>query len=169
GRPVMEEIDALITDLDARPEVKGVVLRSGKPDNFIAGADIKEFTAIRSALEGETLSRSAQGVVGRLEAGRVPVVAAIHGSCLGGGLETVLCCRYRVASDDPKTVLGVPEVNLGIIPGMGGTQRLPRLVGLATALDLILTGRSVEATRAVKAGVMEEGVMQDGVWPAALG
>ena len=163
GRPVMEEVDALISDIEARPEVKGVVLRSGKPDNFIAGADIKEFTGIRSALEGETLSRSAQGVIGRLESSRVPVVAAIHGSCMGGGLETVLCCRYRIASDDPKTVLGVPEVNLGIIPGMGGTQRLPRLVGLATALDLIVTGRSVKATRALRAGIVDEVVP-----PAAL-
>jgi 3-hydroxyacyl-CoA dehydrogenase / enoyl-CoA hydratase / 3-hydroxybutyryl-CoA epimerase len=156
GRPVMEEVDALITDIEGRPEVKGVVLRSGKPDNFIAGADIKEFTAIRSALEGETLSRSGQGIVGRLEAVRVPVVAAIHGSCVGGGLETVLCCRYRIATDDPKTILGQPEVNLGIIPGMGGTQRLPRLVGLVAGLDLILTGRTVKATRALKMGLVDE-------------
>jgi len=156
GRPVLEEVDALVTGIEARPEIKGVVLRSGKPDNFIAGADIKEFTAIRSALEGETLARTAQGVVARLESARVPVVAAIHGSCVGGGLETVLCCRYRIASDDPKTGLGVPEVNLGIIPGMGGTQRLPRLVGLATGLDLILTGRTLKAGRALKAGLVDE-------------
>jgi len=156
GRAMMEEFDALITDIEARPEVRGVVLRSGKPDNFVAGADIKEFTLIRSALEGETLSRTAQGLIGRLESARVPVVAAIHGSCMGGGLEMALCCRYRIASDDPKTVLGLPEVMLGIIPGMGGTQRLPRLVGLATGLDLILTGRSVKATRALKAGVVDE-------------
>jgi len=163
GRPVMEEFDALITDVESRPEIKGVVLRSGKPDNFIAGADIKDFTAIRSALEGETLARTAQGVIARLESARVPVVAAIHGSCVGGGLETVLCCRYRIASDDPKTVLGVPEVTLGIIPGMGGTQRLPRLVGLAAGLDLILTGRTVKATRALRMGLVDEVVP-----PAAL-
>jgi 3-hydroxyacyl-CoA dehydrogenase/enoyl-CoA hydratase/3-hydroxybutyryl-CoA epimerase len=163
GRSVMEEVDALVADVEARPEIKGVVLRSGKPDNFIAGADIKDFITIRSALEGETLARSGQGVIARLESARVPVVAAIHGSCVGGGLETVLCCRYRIASDDPKTVLGLPEVNLGIIPGMGGTQRLPRLIGLAAGLDLILTGRTLKATRALKAGLVDEVVP-----PAAL-
>ncbi|PYQ23000.1 MAG: fatty acid oxidation complex subunit alpha FadJ, partial [Acidobacteria bacterium] len=126
------------------------------------GADIKDFTTIRSALEGETLSREAQGVLGRLEAVRVPVVAAIHGSCLGGGLETALACRHRIASDDPKTVVGLPEVTLGILPAMGGTQRLPRLIGLAASLDLILTGRSLKATRALKAGVVDE------VVPAAV-
>ena len=158
----MEELDALVAELDARPEVRGVVLRSGKSDNFIAGADIKDFTTIRSALEGETLSREAQGVLGRLEAVPVPVVAAIHGSCLGGGLETALACRHRIASDDPKTVVGLPEVTLGILPAMGGTQRLPRLIGLAASLDLILTGRSLKATRALKAGVVDE------VVPAAV-
>jgi len=156
GRGLMEELDGLLAALDGRPEVRGIVLRSAKADNFIAGADINEFTAIRSALEGETLSRTAQGVVSRLEATRVPVVAAIHGSCLGGGLETALGCAYRIASDDPKTVLGLPEVTLGIIPGMGGTQRLPRLVGLAAGLDLILTGRPLKATRALRAGVVDE-------------
>ena len=153
GRPVMEELDALITDLDARPDVKGVVLRSGKADNFIAGADIKDFNAIRSSLEGETLSRQGQAVIDRLAAVKVPVVAAIHGSCMGGGLETALACRYRVASDHAKTSLGLPEVNLGIIPGMGGTQRLPRLVGLRTALDLILIGDFVSLELAGREGI----------------
>jgi 3-hydroxyacyl-CoA dehydrogenase/enoyl-CoA hydratase/3-hydroxybutyryl-CoA epimerase len=156
SRAMMEQFDALIAQIENRPEVRGVVLRSGKPDNFIAGADIKEFTAIRSALEGETLARASQSLVGRLEAARVPVVAAIHGSCMGGGLEMALCCRYRIATDDPKTVVGLPEVNLGIIPGMGGTQRLPRLVGLASGLDLILTGRAVKAARALKMGIVDE-------------
>ena len=132
------------------------MLRSAKPDNFIAGADIKDFLAIKSALEGETLSRSGQALLDRLEALPIPVVAAIHGSCLGGGLEMALACRYRVATDDPKTVLGVPEVLLGLLPGAGGTQRLPRLIGLPQGLDLILTGRSLKATRALKAGLVDE-------------
>ena len=85
---------------------------------------------MRSAEEGEALSRAAHAVLDRLEACRVPVVAAIHGSCLGGGTELALACRYRVASDEPKTTLGLPEVMLGLLPGAGGTQRLPRLVGL---------------------------------------
>jgi len=156
GKSMMGELEGLLAELETPGAVKAVVLRSGKPDNFIAGADIKDFKAIRSAMEGEALSRGAQALLDRLEAVSVPVVAAIHGPCLGGGLELALACRYRVASDDPKTVLGLPEVMLGILPGAGGTQRLPRLVGLRTALDMILTGRSLKAPRALKAGVVDD-------------
>jgi 3-hydroxyacyl-CoA dehydrogenase/enoyl-CoA hydratase/3-hydroxybutyryl-CoA epimerase len=156
SRAAMEEFGGLLDEIEANRAYKAVVVRSGKPDNFIAGADIKDFVAIRSALEGETLSRAGQALLGRIETMPVPVVAAIHGTCLGGGTEMALACRYRVASDDPKTALGLPEVNLGIVPGAGGSQRLPRLVGLATALDLILTGRSLKASRALKAGLVDE-------------
>jgi 3-hydroxyacyl-CoA dehydrogenase/enoyl-CoA hydratase/3-hydroxybutyryl-CoA epimerase len=156
GKGLMAELEEVFALLDQDPGVKAAVLRSGKPDNFIAGADIKDFLGIQSALEGETLSRAGQALLDRLEAARVPVVAAIHGSCLGGGLETALACRYRVASDHPKTALGLPEVMLGLLPGAGGSQRLPRLVGLVTALDLILTGRSLKALRALKAGLVDE-------------
>src|SRR5688500_9434139 len=156
GRAMMEEFRGLLSTLQTRSDVRAVVLKSGKPDNFIAGADIKDFTAIRSALEGETLSREGQAILTQLAALPLPVVAAIHGSCLGGGLETVLACRYRIATDDPKTALGLPEVMLGLIPGAGGTQRLPRLVGLRTGLDLIITGRNLKAARALKAGVVDE-------------
>jgi 3-hydroxyacyl-CoA dehydrogenase / enoyl-CoA hydratase / 3-hydroxybutyryl-CoA epimerase len=156
GKAMMQELYGLLGEIEARPDVRAIVLRSAKADNFIAGADIKDFTTIRSSLEGESLSRQGQGILDRLEALKVPVVAAIHGSCMGGGLETALACRYRIASDHPRTSIGLPEVNLGIIPGMGGTQRLPRLVGLRTALDLILTGRALKASRALKAGVVDE-------------
>jgi 3-hydroxyacyl-CoA dehydrogenase / enoyl-CoA hydratase / 3-hydroxybutyryl-CoA epimerase len=167
GRGMMEELQALLSELESRTDVAAVVLRSGKPDNFIAGADIKDFLQIRSALEGETLSRGGQAILQRLADLRVPVVAAIHGSCLGGGLETVLACRYRIASDDPKTALGVPEVQLGLIPGAGGTQRLPRLIALPQALDLILTGRSLKAKRALKAGLVDEVVPKEVLLTAA--
>jgi len=156
GRAVMEEMQAILGDIESRRDVRAVVLRSGKPDNFIAGADIKDFRTIRSAMEGETLARGAQAILDRLDALPMPVVAAIHGSCLGGGLEAALACDYRVASDDPKTGLGQPEVNLGIIPGAGGTQRLPRLIGLPASLDLILTGRTLRAQRALRAGLVDE-------------
>ena len=136
--------------------IKGVVLRSGKPDGFIAGADIEQFTTLRTAADAERLSRMGQELLGRLEALRVPVVAAIHGACLGGGLETVLACRYRICTDHPKTTFSLPEVQLGLIPAMGGTQRLPRRVGLQAALDMILTGRSVRAKRALQMGLVEE-------------
>jgi 3-hydroxyacyl-CoA dehydrogenase/enoyl-CoA hydratase/3-hydroxybutyryl-CoA epimerase len=157
GKEMLEEFEAILADLESSSsDVKGVVLISGKPENFIAGADIKDFVKIRSALEGETLSRSGQRILDRIEALPMPTVAAIHGSCLGGGLETSLACRYRVVSDDPKTVLGLPEVMLGLVPGAGGTQRLPRLVGLAASLDLILTGRALRGSRALKIGLVDE-------------
>jgi len=136
--------------------IKGVVLRSGKPDGFIAGADIEQFTMLRTAADAERLSRMGQELLGRLESLRVPVVAAIHGACLGGGLEIALACRYRICTDHPKTTFSLPEVQLGIIPAMGGTQRLPRRVGLQAALDMILTGRSVRAKRALQMGLVDE-------------
>jgi 3-hydroxyacyl-CoA dehydrogenase/enoyl-CoA hydratase/3-hydroxybutyryl-CoA epimerase len=131
--------------LEGDSTVRGVVLASAKPETWIAGADIDEFLTLRTAAEAEALSKNGQALLTRLETMRVPVVAAIHGACLGGGLETALACRYRVASEHAKTVLALPEVQLGLIPGAGGTQRLPRLVGLQNALDMILTSRNVRA------------------------
>jgi 3-hydroxyacyl-CoA dehydrogenase/enoyl-CoA hydratase/3-hydroxybutyryl-CoA epimerase len=156
GKGMLEEFQTLLTALESDRSIRAAVIRSGKPDNFIAGADIKDFLEIRSAREGEALSRTGQAILDRLEGIPVPVVAAIHGSCLGGGLETALACRYRVASDDPKTALGLPEVTLGLLPGAGGSQRLPRLIGLARSLDLILTGRSLKPGRALEAGLVDE-------------
>jgi 3-hydroxyacyl-CoA dehydrogenase/enoyl-CoA hydratase/3-hydroxybutyryl-CoA epimerase len=167
SKAMVEEFGALLTDVETRAGVKGVVIRSGKPDNFVAGADIKDFTKIRSALEGEALSRSGQLMLNRLEALPMPTVAAIHGTCLGGGTELALSCRYRIASDDPKTALGLPEVMLGLLPGAGGSNRMPRLVGLATGLDLILTGRSLKAARALKAGLVDEVVPAPALLTAA--
>ncbi len=157
SRALFDEFRVWLDELHApkRP-IKACVLWSAKPDNFIAGADIEDFTKVRSEMEAEELSRAGHALLGRLEQSPVPVVAAIHGACLGGGLETALACRYRVASDDARTTLGLPEVMLGLIPGAGGTQRLPRLVGLGRGLDLILTGRSLKATRALKAGLVDE-------------
>jgi 3-hydroxyacyl-CoA dehydrogenase/enoyl-CoA hydratase/3-hydroxybutyryl-CoA epimerase len=156
GREMIAEFEGLLDEIDRDDAIRAVVLRSGKTDNFIAGADIKEFTQITSAEEGEALSRSGQAIFDRLEAARVPVVAAIHGTCVGGGTELALACQYRVAADDPKTSIGLPEVLLGLIPGAGGSNRLPRLVGLARSLDMILTGRPLKAARARKAGLVDE-------------
>jgi 3-hydroxyacyl-CoA dehydrogenase/enoyl-CoA hydratase/3-hydroxybutyryl-CoA epimerase len=156
GQGMIAEFEALLADIQHDDSVRAVVLRSGKPDNFIAGADIKEFTRIESAEDGERLSREGQAILDRLEGARVPVVAAIHGTCVGGGTELALACRYRVASDDPKTSIGLPEVMLGLIPGAGGSNRLPRLVGLVRSLDMILTGKALKAHRARKAGLVDE-------------
>lgn len=144
--------DQLVTDAS----VRGVVLISGKPDTWIAGADIDEFLTLRTAAEAEALSRSGQELLARLDKIQVPVVAAIHGACLGGGLETALACRWRIATEHPKTILALPEVQLGLLPGAGGTQRLPRLVGLQRALDMMLTGRNVRARKAYQMGLVDE-------------
>ncbi|HEX8906524.1 MAG TPA: enoyl-CoA hydratase-related protein, partial [Longimicrobiaceae bacterium] len=136
--------------------VRAAILISGKKGSWIAGADIEQFKDFRTAADGETASREGQKLLNRLERLVIPTVAAIDGACLGGGLETALACTYRIATDSPKTKLGAPEVNLGIIPGAGGTARLPRLVGLAGALDLMLTGKQLDGRRARSAGLVDE-------------
>src|SRR5512144_564641 len=163
GEPVntlSQEVGAELTDLlrslASDPAVLAVVIASAKRDGFIAGAKIEMIQNVKSAAEAEELSRVAQRQFDDLERSAKPVVAAIHGACLGGGLELALACRWRVATDDRRTQLGLPEVQLGLIPGAGGTQRLPRLVGIAAALDLILAGKSVKARKALKLGLVDE-------------
>ena len=156
SRAVKDEFVALVARLERDTTVQGAVLISGKPDVWIAGADIEEFLQLKTAADAERLSRDGQMLLDSIERMRIPVVAAIHGACLGGGLETALACRYRIATDHPKTILGLPEVQLGLIPGAGGTQRLPRRIGLTQALDLILTGKHVRAQKAVKIGLVDE-------------
>jgi 3-hydroxyacyl-CoA dehydrogenase/enoyl-CoA hydratase/3-hydroxybutyryl-CoA epimerase len=153
---VGEELQAAVESLDKDPEVKALVLASGKKDGFIAGARIEVLQAAGSAAEAEALSRAGQKGFDRLEQLKKPVVAAVHGACLGGGLELALACHWRIATDDPRTRLGQPEVQLGLIPGAGGTQRLPRLIGIAQALDVILAGKSVRARKALKLGLVDE-------------
>ncbi|MFC1465894.1 MAG: fatty acid oxidation complex subunit alpha FadJ [Candidatus Brachytrichaceae bacterium NZ_4S206] len=150
------EFDALFTRVDGDDAIRAVVLASGKPDTWIAGADIEELVAISAASEAEALSRSGQRMLDRLAALRKPVVAAIHGACLGGGLEVALACHWRVLSDHPKSVCALPEVQLGLLPGAGGTQRLPRLIGLQAALDLILTGKTVRPRKAKTLGLVDD-------------
>src|SRR5205807_2960642 len=146
--------------IETDPDVKAVVIASGKPEGFIAGADVQMLRAVKTAAEATALSRGGQASMNRLEeiGKRKPVVAAIHGPALGGGLELALACTYRIASDDRRTQLGQPEVQLGVIPGAGGTQRLPRLIGIAQALDLILTGKSVRPSKARGIGLVDEAV-----------
>jgi 3-hydroxyacyl-CoA dehydrogenase / enoyl-CoA hydratase / 3-hydroxybutyryl-CoA epimerase len=150
------EFAELFGRIESDTMVKGIVLMTGKPDTWIAGADIDEFLTMHSVTDAESLSRGGQALLERLHLLRVPVVAAIHGACLGGGLETALACHYRIATDHPKTLLALPEVQLGLIPGAGGTQRLPRLIGLQRALDMILTGRNIRAKKALQMGLVDE-------------
>jgi 3-hydroxyacyl-CoA dehydrogenase/enoyl-CoA hydratase/3-hydroxybutyryl-CoA epimerase len=153
---VGREFDALMTELTASAEVKAAVLISGKADNFVAGAKLDVLERVSEASQAEQLSRVGQANFARLEQLRLPVVAAIHGSCLGGGLELALACTYRVTTDSPRTILGFPEVQLGLVPAAGGTLRAPRLIGLQAALDLILTGKQVRAQKALKLGLVDE-------------
>jgi 3-hydroxyacyl-CoA dehydrogenase/enoyl-CoA hydratase/3-hydroxybutyryl-CoA epimerase len=155
-REVRESMIELFDRIERDETVKGAVLISGKPDNFLAGADIQEFTRLKDSEDAERLSREGQALVENFEKSRVPFVAAIHGACLGGGLESALACKWRIASDDARTVLGLPEVQLGLIPGAGGTQRLPRLIGLRAALDMILTSKNVRAKKALRIGLIDE-------------
>ncbi len=153
---VIAEFEMLITQLESNAAVKGAVLISGKADVFIAGADIDAFLEFRSAKDAEDASAAGHRMMSRLERLRIPVVAAIHGACLGAGLETSLACAYRVATDHPKTILALPETQLGLIPGAGGTQRLPKVVGLQVALDMILTAKNVRAKKALQSGLIDE-------------
>jgi 3-hydroxyacyl-CoA dehydrogenase / enoyl-CoA hydratase / 3-hydroxybutyryl-CoA epimerase len=156
SQAVKDEFDALFPRLQDDPAVRAIVLISGKPDNFIAGADIEEFTKVVTAHQAERLAGEGQQLIGRVAAASKPVVAAIHGACLGGGLELALACQYRIATDHPKTQLGLPEVQLGLLPAAGGCQRLPRLIGLRAALDIILQGKSERAQKAYKLGMIDE-------------
>ncbi|HBV76341.1 MULTISPECIES: fatty acid oxidation complex subunit alpha FadJ [Vibrio] len=138
-----------------KSNIKGMIVHSLKPDNFIAGADVRMLDACQSAQEAESLGKQGQEMFNQLANLPFTVVAAIHGPCLGGGLELALACDYRVCSDDNGTRLGLPEVQLGLLPGSGGTQRLPRLIGLLDSLDLILTGKQVRAKKALKLGLAD--------------
>jgi len=153
---VRRELETVLDELKPDSNVRALVLISGKPDNFIAGADIDEFVALKTRDQAMALVRSGQELVERLAALGKPIVAAIHGGCLGGGLEAALACTYRIATDHPKTVLGLPEVQLGIIPAAGGCQRLPRLIGVRAALDIILAGKTLRAMQVLQRGVVDE-------------
>jgi 3-hydroxyacyl-CoA dehydrogenase/enoyl-CoA hydratase/3-hydroxybutyryl-CoA epimerase len=150
------EVRALLRQIRENHDIRGVVLISAKEDNFVAGADINMIGRCKTALEAEALAKQGQQVMAEIHAMPVPVVAAIHGACLGGGLELALACHARLCTDDAKTVLGLPEVQLGLLPGSGGTQRLPRLIGVSTALEMILTGKQLRARQALKVGLVDE-------------
>jgi 3-hydroxyacyl-CoA dehydrogenase/enoyl-CoA hydratase/3-hydroxybutyryl-CoA epimerase len=155
AQEVLIELDGLLERLALDPP-KGMVLRSAKTSGFIAGADIKEFAEFDARGNVNDAIRRGQQVFQRLAELPFPTVAAIHGFCMGGGTEISLACRYRVASSDPSTRIGLPEVKLGIFPGWGGSVRLPRLVGAPAAFDMMLTGRSLSASAARAIGLVDK-------------
>jgi len=156
GSSVIGELEALLVRIEADAALRAVVLLSGKPDNFIAGADIQQFVRITTAAEGEALARAGQEMINRIARFPKPIVIAIHGACVGLGCELALACAWRIATDAPKTVIGLPEVQIGILPGAGGCQRLPRLIGVRAALDIILAGKTERAAKAFKLGLVDE-------------
>lgn len=149
------ELDEIISQLRNRQEIKGLLITSRKQDIFIAGADIKEIENITSAVEGQDKAKAGQKILNALELLPLPTVALINGACLGGGLELALACDYRLACFGDKIKLGLPEVKLGIIPGFGGTKRLPRLVGLIKGVQLITSGEAISANEALKIGLVD--------------
>lgn len=151
-----DEISDILDQIDASEQIKGVVLTSGKKDSFVAGADVSMLAACKSAEEAEKLSKDGHVMFQRIEDMSIPIVAAIHGVALGGGLELAMACHYRVCSDSSKTQLGLPEVQLGLLPGGGGTQRLPRLIGIQQAMKMMLTGSAVRAKQALKSGIVDD-------------
>jgi 3-hydroxyacyl-CoA dehydrogenase/enoyl-CoA hydratase/3-hydroxybutyryl-CoA epimerase len=165
SRAAMTELNERLGEIEsARPA--GLVIVSGK-SGFIAGADVSEFSQVREPAEAVPAIRAAHAVLDRLERLPCPSVAAINGYCLGGGLELALACRHRICADNPEVVLGLPEVMLGIHPGFGGTVRSVRLVGVTTAMDMMLTGKNLRAAKALTVGLVDKVVPADQLRNAA--
>lgn len=157
-RAVLKEFNEIVDVIANTEGLLGVVLQSGKSNGFIAGADIEQFTKLKTEEEAFELVRQARAAFDKWAALKIPTVAMIAGFCLGGGLELALASRYRVAEIDSKTKLGLPEVKLGIFPGWGGVPRLVNLIGVFKAMSLILTGRIVDAKTAAKLGFVDAAV-----------
>ena len=165
---LIPELQTFIDQVKQNQQLKGLILVSGKPDNFIVGADIRMIEQCQSSEQAQALSSAGQTVFNHLAALTIPVVAVIQGECLGGGLELALACHYRLASDHPKTSFALPEVKLGLLPGTGGTVRLPELIGIRAALPLLLTGKSITAKQAYRIGLIDEVLSQDSLLEQAI-
>ncbi len=152
----LQALRHVLAEVRGRTDVRGVVFNSDKPGMFLAGMDVEQIASVQDSHTGAEGARLGQAVFARIAELKVPSVCAINGVCLGGGTELALACSFRIASDDRKVKIGLPEVQLGIIPGFGGTQRMPRLIGLQRSLELILTGRQVDARKARKIGLIDQ-------------
>jgi len=152
----LTELNQHLDEIERASQIRGLVLASAKKTIFVAGADLHSLSTGVEAQALRSLIELGQSVFNRLAALRIPTVAAIHGACLGGGYELCLACQYRIASPDRSTKIGLPETQLGILPAWGGTTRLPRLIGLPKALDMILNGKVVPAKAALKFGMVNE-------------
>lgn len=165
---VLTDLEQALDRIAAESSFRLLVIRSGKPGTFIAGADVRELAAIPSPEEAQRLSQRGQHIFAKLAALPQPSVAIIEGACLGGGLELALACDYRVVVNHPRTQLGLPEVELGLLPAWGGTQRLPRIVGLERGLQMILSGRRLKAADALAWGLADASADREDQEPPAL-
>jgi len=163
---LLAELNSTFDSLAKDEAVKAVVL-TGTGRFFVAGADIRVLASIPSSVEGEAMARRGQMILNKIETFEKPVIAAINGACLGGGLELAMCCHIRLAAEGAR--LGQPEINLGIMPGFGGTQRLPRLIGRSKALELILIGEPISAREAMNLGLVSQVVPVDDLLRQAQG
>jgi enoyl-CoA hydratase/carnithine racemase len=170
SRQVWRELGEAVAAIACRSAVRGVVLTSAKDGIWLAGADLRELAALPTDDPEPTYEvlRAGHAVLELMERLHVPSIAAIDGACLGGGLEVALACDYRIAGTHPKVKIGLPEVKLGLIPGWGGTQRLPRLIGWEPAVELLVTGRALSAAEAETLGVIDAVVPSAELWSAAV-
>ncbi|OFW81410.1 MAG: hypothetical protein A2887_03815 [Alphaproteobacteria bacterium RIFCSPLOWO2_01_FULL_40_26] len=158
---VMSELEKALNVIDGNKAIRVLIITSAKKDIFIAGADINEIKDLREEKDAMKKVSRGQEIMNKIAALKIPTIAVINGACLGGGLELALACKYRVAIINAKTSLGLPEVNLGIIPGFGGTQRLPKLIGLQESLKIILSGKPIDARKAFKIGLVDDLIREE--------
>ncbi|TWT56088.1 3-hydroxyacyl-CoA dehydrogenase NAD-binding domain-containing protein [Allorhodopirellula solitaria] len=158
---VMDELDSIVSEVESRSDLRLVVFRSEKESGFLAGADVRDVADIRSPSQAGRLIDAGQQLFHRIDHLKTPTLVVIHGPCMGGGLEWALACDYRIARDNSSTKIGLPEIKLGVIPAWGGTQRLPRQVGLVQSLGMILQGKAVSAHQAGKIGLIDRALSPD--------
>jgi 3-hydroxyacyl-CoA dehydrogenase/enoyl-CoA hydratase/3-hydroxybutyryl-CoA epimerase len=163
---VLRQLEAAITEIEKDPKIKGIVMVSAKESNFVSGADLHEVLKM-NVEEAHAMSRRGQDLLTRITNLSIPTVFGINGTCLGGGLELALSGARRIATDSPETVIGLPEVKLGLLPGLGGTQRLPRLIELKAATEFILFAQTVSAKKALELGILDELVEKERLIPRA--
>jgi len=156
NQQIIEEFSQLYEDIESDTKIKAVIFMSGKKDCFIAGADVKMLQKVKNAAEGTAIVSTAHVLLQKISQSKKPFIAAIDGVCLGAGYELSLACDYRIATDNPSTKIGLPEVMLGLLPGATGTSKLTRLINLPNALDIILTGKQLNAKRALHLGMIDE-------------
>lgn len=159
--PVLAELEKALNVIDGNKAIRVLLITSAKKDTFIAGADINEIKEIFDQKDALAKVSRGQNILTKIAQLKFPAIAVINGVCLGGGLELALACKYRVAIAGVKTTLGLPEINLGIIPGFGGTQRLPQLLGLQESLKIILSGKSIDAKKAFKIGLVDDVIREE--------